>query len=146
MSTATDTAAEAPTLSQEYLSSCNNLRLRREPIRKKQLGEGTDFTTTDGDGVEFINGRLIASDPGLIEWLDNHPSNGTLFHKVGFGADGNTADNSAQLISEVVKLAFQGEYQRIADIMIAERNTYKRPDVIAACETVLNEVAGSTPA
>lgn len=130
---------EAPIRTEEYLSSCNNLTLVRTPVRKKQLGEGADFLTTDPDRIHFVNGRLIASDPELIEWLDNHESYGTLFHKVGFGADGNTADNSAQLIADVVKMAFEGRYQQIADVLIAERNTYSRPDVIAACETVLNE-------
>lgn len=135
-------APEAPqaTRTEEYISTCTELRLIMQPIRKKQIGEGTDFTFTGGARVEFRDGRFVTSDPAEIAWLDNHPSCGTLFHKVGYGADGNTADNSAQLIADVVDLAFAGEYQKIADILVAERGSYRRPDVLSACETVLNKV------
>lgn len=157
----TDTAAppdlaapvdEAPFfISQEYISSCLNLVLRRgtsyggTPIRKIQLGEGNDFTVSQGDGVKFVDGRYVARNQDEVDWLDSHESAGILFHKVGFGADGQTADNSAELISDVIALAFRGDYQKISDILIAERNGHRRPDVIAACERTLNELTTPAP-
>lgn len=139
-------APEAPeaTRTEEYISTCNELRLIMAPIRKQQIGEGTDFTFTPGSRIEFRDGRYVTSDPAEIAWLDSHASYGTLFNKVGYGAEGKTADNSAQLIADVVDLAFSGEYQKIAEILVAERGSYRRPDVISACESVLNRVnAGS---
>lgn len=141
MSTAT---AEPTVISQDYVSKCENLRLVKDPIRKRQLGEGTDFITTNGELVQFRDGRFTATTQELIDWLDEHPSNGIHFHKIGFGSDGRTADDSAGIIKSVIELAFTGDYQKIADILVAERSTYARPDVIAACETVLNGV-GDTP-
>jgi hypothetical protein len=135
-----DPQADTQTLSQDYVSSCTELRLIRDPKRKKPIGEGTDFYITDGSRVEFRNGRYTSRDPDEIEWLDNHPNHGVLFHKVGFGEGGRTADDSAGVIQAVIKYAFEGEYKKIADVLIAERSSYSRPDVIAACETVLNEI------
>jgi len=139
----TTAVAEPPVITQDYVSSCHNLLLVRTPVRKRQLGEGSDFITTDPDRIQFLEGRYQATTQEDIDFLDEHPSNGVLFHKVGFGADGRTSDNSAEIIASVVKLAFTAEYQKIADILVAERGTYSRPDVIAACETVLNEVGSA---
>lgn len=131
---------EKTVITQDYVSSCVGLRLVVDPVRRKPLGEGTDYIQTDGKTIVFREGRYTARTQEEIDWLDEHPSNGILFHKVGFGADGRTADNSAEVIQSVIKLAFEGEYQKIADVLIAERSSYSRPDVIAACETVLNEI------
>lgn len=130
---------DAPPASQDYVSTCSDLRLVVEPIRKQRLGEGTDFITTPGKLIKFVDGRYTAKTPEEMAFLDDHPSHGVNFHRIGMGADGQTADNSAEVTSRVVKLAFAGEYKQIADILIAERNTFARPGIIAACETVLNE-------
>lgn len=139
------TATAEPIVSQDYVSGTHNLRLVVEPIRKKPIGEGSDFYTTPGKVIVFREGRYSTTDQEEIDWLDSHPSHGVLFHKVGFGEGGRTEDDSAAVVAAVVKMAFSGDYQKIADILIAERASYRRPDVIAACETVLNEV-NSTPA
>lgn len=138
---------DAPPTSQDYVSTCNDLRLVVDPIRKQRLGEGTDFINTPGKVIKFVDGRYTARDADEMEWLDNHESHGILFHRIGMGADGQTSDNSAEVTSHIVKLAFAGDYKQIADILIAERNSYSRPSIIAACETVLNEAetaAGAT--
>lgn len=129
----------------EYISVTNNLKLVRDPIRKKQLGEGADFTVTQGEHVQFLDGRYSSTDPDEIAWLDEHPQNGILFHQVGLGAEGNAADDSAAVIRAVIGLAFKGNYAQVADVLVKERNTYRRPDVIAACESALNEVGQISP-
>jgi hypothetical protein len=139
-----ETDVDAPRVTQQYTSTCANLRLVKDQIRRKQIGEGKDFTYTDGSVVEFLNGNFETAEPKLVDWLDGHHGAGILFHKIGFGADGHTGDDSARLVSEIIGMAFSGDYQKIADVMLAERNSYSRPDVLAACERILTEAAVET--
>lgn len=125
---------------QNYVSTAKELRLVVKPERRRQLGDTNDFVKIDGKVITFREGSYETDDPTEIEWLDNHPSNGTLFHKLGMGVDGNTSDNSANLIRDIVALAMRGDFQKIADILVAERASYKRPDVLTACETALHEL------
>jgi hypothetical protein len=133
-------AAEILPTTAEYVSATSNLKLVKSPIRKKPLGEGADFYMTEGESIQFLDGRFTTKDAALAEWLDAHSMNGVYFHKVGFGIDGQTADNSAELIRDIIALSFKGDFSAIADILVAERGGMRRPDIVSACESALHEL------
>jgi hypothetical protein len=98
-------AAEILPTTAEYVSATSNLKLVKSPIRKKPLGEGADFYMTEGESIQFLDGRFTTKDPEASTGSTS-TMNGVYFHKVGFGIDGQTADNSAELIRDIIALSF----------------------------------------
>lgn len=128
-----------------FVSPTNELRLVKKPTRRKPIGEGGDFINVPGESVTFREGQLVVSSPELLSWLRDHPEYGRLFHEQGAEPDRPREDTSA-VHSLIMELALEGKTNQIADILVAERSSYSRPDVIAACETALNKAGEQAPA
>ncbi len=146
MSTALENpdAIEEATLSEPvtFVSTANELRLVKKPQRRRQVGETGDFEIVPGEDVKFLHGRFVTSDPQLVEWLEKHTSNGIYFHQMGFGAAGQVSDDTPQLVAEILELSLDGNVDRLADILLAERQTMSRPTVMKACEAAINKIDG----
>ena len=141
-----DDVAEVETpVTATFVSTDNELRLRRKPTRRKQIGETGDFEVIPGEGVQFRDGRLTSTDAAEIEWLRGHEQNGGFFHELGYGAEGRPADDETAVVKEIIRLAFAGQYDEIADLLLKERQTYSRPAVLASAETALEEGQRTVP-
>lgn len=143
MSTAIETYEEEETAVVDpviFLSTCNELRLVKSPQRRKQIGDTGQSEVIGGEDVKFREGRFEARDAEIIAWLQAHDSNGIYFHEMGFGADGKVSDDTPQLMAEIVELAFDGNVDRLADILLAERQTMSRPTVMKACEAAITRI------
>lgn len=127
-----------------FLSPTNNLRLVEKAARRKPLGEHGDFENIPGVTHEFTEGRLVVSDPETIEWLRDHEALGQLFYEVGNEPD-RPGESTAKIHQAIIDHAFNGEFDKIADILVQERTTLSRPDVIAACEAALNKGGEDEP-
>jgi len=140
--TATETTG-APTVT--FVSKTNNLRLVKKNARNQPIGESGDYRQIPGEDFQFYDGVLNVSDPDDLAWLRAHGELGKLFHERGAEADRPVEDSSA-LHKELVELAYDGKFAEIADILTAERSTYSRPDVLAACEAFLTSGGSDVPA
>lgn len=127
-----------------FVSPTNELRLVKTPTRRKPIGEGGDFINVPGESVTFREGQLVVSSPELLSWLRDHVEYGRLFHEQGAEPDRPREDTSA-IHGLIVELALDGKTDQIADILVAERSSYSRPDVIAACEKALNKAGEQAP-
>lgn len=127
-----------------FVSTCNELALVKEATRRRMVGDRGDYVTIPGSKITFVDGELVASDPELIEWLRSHEQYGALFHERGAEPDLPGGDVSAE-IELIIDLAFDNQYDKIADLLVRERSTLSRPAVIAACEKALNRGGGDVP-
>lgn len=119
-----------------FHSEASNYRIVREPSRRKQIGEGSDFEIRDGKIYQFYDGVLRVTDSDDIEWLRDYESNGRYYFEVD---DPNRrATETAALQTEVMEKALEGDFDRIADILVAERHALSRPEIITACTAALN--------
>lgn len=135
---------ESTTTSKTFVSKTSNLRLVKKPARRKPIGEHGDFINVPGEDVVFREGRYATSDPGEINFLVDHPNNGRLFHEIGAAPD-RPGENTAELHAEIQNAIFDADYDKVADILVRERTTLSRPDVIAACETALLRAGAAVP-
>lgn len=125
-----------------FVSPTNDLRLVREPARRRMIGETGDYEMVPGASVQFRDGVLVTSDEAEVSWLRDHEQNGGIFHERG-NEPGRVGGDTADIHREIIKLAFAGSYDAIADILLKERSSLSRPDVLAACEQALD--AGGAP-
>lgn len=123
-----------------YLSTCNDLRLVRRQQYPRFGPNGESIGVSQGETIKFVAGRFQTTDRDLADWLETHPSNGSLFHEMGFGAEGRTSDDTPTIVEEIVHLGFAGNRASIQDILLAERQTLSRPVVMRACEAALERI------
>ncbi|MGE5152010.1 MAG: hypothetical protein ACM3II_17985, partial [Rhodospirillaceae bacterium] len=127
-----------------FISPCNNLRLVKTPARRRMVGEGGDFENVPGTDVQFAEGQLVVTDADIYAWLHDHPSNGQLFYELGAEPD-RPGENSADVHKKIMEAVYEGNYDVVADILVQERTTLSRPDVIAACEVALQKAGAQLP-
>lgn len=127
-----------------FHSEASNYRLVRDPMRRRQLGEANEFEVVPGTTYEFVDGVLRVTDSDDIEWLRNSDSYGRFFWEIG--GDGDRTQNSADLQKLIMQKALSGDFDGIADILVAERSALSRPEVIASCTAALEAADQGLPA
>jgi hypothetical protein len=128
-----------------FVSPVNNLCVVRENARRKPLGENGDFINTPGKRSQFIDGRLVVSDPEELQELRESDSYEKLFFELG-SEPGRAGASTAELHRRIMDLTFAGDYAAIADILVGERTNLSRPDVIASCEAAIANAGVAAPA
>lgn len=144
------TALEEPTYEEAtplaepvtFLSTCNDLRIVRTQKYPTFGPHGERTGDSPGETLTFKHGRFVTSDPELVRFLQGHAGNGDTFHEMGMGANGQTNDDAPKIVGEIMELALKGEADRIADILLSERNSMSRPTVLAACESAITQIDG----
>lgn len=133
------------TVTTTFVSPTNNLRIVRANARRKPVGENGDFINIPGVYSQFIDGQLVVSDPEELEQLRKSDSFGKLFFEFG-NEPSRPGASTADLHRKIMNLTFAGDYAAIADILVGERTTLSRPDVIAACEAAISNAGLAAPA
>lgn len=135
--TETENTTAAETQQQEvvFQSKASNYRLVMVPQRRRQIGESNESEIVGGKAIQFYDGVYKTSDPEEIDFLRNYASNGTFYFEVG--SDNDHPDDAAGLLKEVIQKSAEGDFDRIAEILVAERHNLSRPAVITACEAAL---------
>ncbi len=118
-----------------FQSEASNYRVVREPQRRVQIAETNEFEVRPGKTFEFYDGVLRVTDPDDIEWLRNYESYGQYFWEIGSEEDRSVS--AAELQKEIMECALAGNFDRVADILVAERTAESRPGIIAACVAAL---------
>lgn len=131
MNDTTTTAAEEVT----FHSEAGNYRVVMEPMRRHRVGESNEVEVVGGKDIQFYDGVYTTKDPEEIAFLREYESNGRFYWELGSSAD--TPGDARGLIREIVKKGYEGDFARVAEILVAERTAQSRPDVLAACEAVL---------
>lgn len=129
---------EGPPLA-TFLSNCLNYKLVVKPQRRKQVGETGEFFLEHGNYIEFRDGRLVvpADRQDMYDFLKNHPEFGRAFYEMGRDASGALLDDSGEVTQRIVQLTFAGDFDAIADILLAELNGKERPSIIKAAEAAI---------
>lgn len=127
-----------------FHSPTDNLALVITPANRKMNDQGL-WDTIPGKKVQFRNGRFETADSAELGFLRNHPELGRLFHEHG-AERGRQSDSSSAMVAYIVELAIEGQADTIADILVAERNSFSRPEVLAACEKALERIGAMVPA
>lgn len=118
-----------------FQSEASNYRVVREPQRRVQIAETNEFEVRPGRTFEFYDGVLRVTDSDDIEWLRNYESYGKLYWEIGTEEDRSIS--AAELQKEIMEKALEGDFDRVADILVAERTGQSRPGIIAACVAAL---------
>jgi hypothetical protein len=139
----TDTTTNS-TISTTFVSPTNNLRIVFENARRKLVGENGDFVNLPGVYCQFVEGELVVSDPVELDKLRESDSYGKLFFELG-QEPGRPGASTAELHKEILDLVFAGRYDTIADILVKERTTLSRPDVISSCEAAIANAGLQSP-
>jgi hypothetical protein len=88
--------------------------------------------------VEFKRGQFKTDDPVLIEWLRDHPDNGTFYVEQG-------VDEPRPLVGDqlaaIMSAAAQGDTEAIAAVMVEEKETHNRKVVLDAAAAALSGIA-----
>lgn len=136
---------DAPAEQVTFSSKASNLRIVRDPARRKQLGESGEYEVIPGKSYQFYDGVLGPGGltPDDIDWLRGYQSYGKLYFEPETAP---VVENSAGLQRVIMEKALAGDFGAIADILVAERTALSRPEVIAACEAAINAGGGELPA
>lgn len=118
-----------------FQSKASNYRVVMEPQRRRQIGETNESEIVGGRALQFYDGVFKTSDPEEIDFLRNYASNGVFYFEVG--SDNDRPDDAAGLLTEIIKKSQEGDFDRIAEILVAERHGTSRAAVITACEAAL---------
>lgn len=118
-----------------FHSKASNYRVIMEPQRRRQIGETNESEIVGGKAIQFYDGVYRTSDPEEIDFLRNYASNGVFYFEVG--SDNDRPDDAAGLLTEIIKKSQEGDFDRIAEILVAERHGTSRAAVITACEAAL---------
>jgi hypothetical protein len=143
MESSTLAAPETPQEEVVFQSEASNYRIVMEPMRRKQIGEGSEVEVVGGRAIQFYDGVHKTTDPEEIAFLRESDSNGQYFWEIGTDADRPT--DASGLIKEIIHKGREGDYDRIAEILVAERSGTSRPDVLAACAAVLEDAKQELP-
>lgn len=123
-----------------FVSTSNNLALVRVPTRRTaDLSTGV-AVKADGEKIRFKDSRYTTSDPGEIEFLEEHKNKGYLFHELE-----QAPPDPAGTIDEIIEAAVDGDADKIASLLVTERHSHSRPEVLAAARKALEKIDGDFP-
>lgn len=126
-----------------FHSEASNYRKVVKPMRRKQVGESSEIEVVGGETIEFYDGVYSTSDPDEIAFLREDASNGVYFWEVNTEADRPT--DASGLIKEIIRKGREGDFDRVAAILVGERTALSRPDVLATCEAILEDAQQQLP-
>jgi hypothetical protein len=127
-----------------FHSPTDSLTLVRTPANRRMNDQG-QWDTIPGSRITFSSGRFETSDAGELSFLRGHDQLNRLFFEHGAEV-GRASDSAGAMVAYIVDLAIEGQAHTIADILVAERNAFSRPEVLAACEKALERIGAMVPA
>lgn len=137
-----------------YMARRENLRLIRRPTKQRRDAEGQPIDTIQGQTVEFKGGVLRVPLDGdvvlvggnkapakeIIEWLDEHRSNGD--RNDGFWRVDPTAPAPTQAeLDTLVRLATELNSVELEEFIAQERANWARPALLETAENTLARIA-----
>lgn len=126
-----------------FTSTADNYRVVKSPARRKPLGESGEYEVVKGKSFQFFDGELRVTDPDDIAWLREYPSYGMYYFEPEIAP---VPESSAGIQRVIMEKALAGDFDSIADILVAERTALSRPDVLASCEAAINAGGKELPA
>lgn len=133
-----------------FTSPTNNLRIVKIKTTRR-MSESGEWDERPGQTLTFSEGQFRCDkDSDEYRFLHEHPSNGSndgasrsLFYEIGDEPPSLAETN--ELLRKVLDLALDGELEALADLLVAERSSESRPEVIAAIEKAIEKSGGELP-
>lgn len=110
----------------------------------RRMNDQGQWETVPGTAIQFSAGRYVTSNASELEFLRGHKELNRLYFEHG-AERGRATDSAGAVVAHVLELALEGQAETIADILLRERNSHSRPEVLAACEKALERIGSLVP-